>query len=185
MKVIVGLGNPGKQYRNTRHNVGFMCLDYFASKEGEEFHLNKKLKAEIVKTKDFILVKPQTYMNLSGESLRATKEFYQLNNEDFLVIYDDMDLPFTSLRLREKGGPGGHNGIRSIIQHLGTEEIKRVRIGIGKDPNIDAKSYVLGTFNKEQLKEVQTTSKIVSEIITMFLDNIDFSIIMTHYNKAQ
>ncbi len=185
MKVIIGLGNPGKQYSNTRHNVGFMCLDYYANKINETFKFDKKLKAEIIKTKEFFLVKPQTYMNLSGESVRSIIEYYKINIEDILVIYDDMDLPFTFLRLREKGGHGGHKGISSIISHLGTTEFKRVRFGIGKTTNIKGKDYVLSSFSNIELKEVLNTAKIVSEIFDTFVKNTSFAIIMTNYNKAQ
>jgi PTH1 family peptidyl-tRNA hydrolase len=150
MKVIVGLGNPGKKYENTRHNIGFAALDYIAEKEGIDINTGKH-KALVgtgyMGGEKVLLVKPQTFMNLSGESLRPIMDFYKLEPEDFLVIFDDIDLDVGRLRIRKKGSAGGHNGIKSIISHLGSMEFPRIKIGVGAKPKgYDLADYVLGHF---------------------------------------
>lgn len=135
MKCIVGLGNPGKKYDKTRHNAGFMVLDEWAERNNWSFSqkkFNGLYTMERIDGEKVVLLKPQTYMNLSGESLRPLMDYYDLDVEDILVIYDDLDLPPGKIRLRKKGGHGGHNGIRSIIDHLGTKEFKRLRVGVGR-----------------------------------------------------
>ena len=137
MKVIVGLGNPGKKYDNTRHNIGFEALDYIADKEGISINTGKH-KALIgtgyMGGEKVLLVKPQTFMNLSGESLRPIMDFYKLEPEDFIIIHDDIDLDVGRLRIRRKGSAGGHNGLKSIISHLGSMDFPRVKIGVGEKP---------------------------------------------------
>lgn len=154
MKLIVGLGNPGRDYAKTRHNSGFMCIDKVASMLQVSFN-TKKFKAEIAQTKingeNVILMKPQTYMNLSGEAVGECARFYHIDSQDILVLVDDLDLPVGKIRLREKGSSGGQNGLKSIINHLGTQEFKRVRIGIGHDKLMLTADYVLGKVKKEDL----------------------------------
>ena len=131
MKLIVGLGNIGKEYDETRHNAGFMTIDRFAEKHALEFNKQKfdaMIADGIINGKKVILAKPTTYMNESGRSVRQIVDFYKLDPEDVLVVHDDMDLATGRLRLRQKGSAGGHNGIKSIIAHLGTEKFKRLRI---------------------------------------------------------
>lgn len=155
MYIIAGLGNPGKKYENTRHNIGFITLDFLA--ERHDIKINKiKHKALVgegrIAGQKVLLVKPQTYMNLSGESLREVMDYYKVDIEDMIVIYDDIDLDAGAVRIRKKGGPGTHNGMRSIVQHLGTD-FPRIRMGIGKDKRGDLVDFVLGGFTKED-KEV-------------------------------
>lgn len=159
MYIIVGLGNPGRQYENTRHNVGFRCIDAIA-KQHNIHVLEKKHKAMIgkgfINGEKVVLVKPQTFMNLSGESVKDAIGFYKIDPKDTLiVIYDDISLAVGALRIRKKGSAGGHNGIKNIIQHLGDETFKRVRIGVGEKPaGYDLADYVLGHFTQSELKEI-------------------------------
>ncbi|MDQ0495968.1 aminoacyl-tRNA hydrolase [Paenibacillus brasilensis] len=154
MKWIVGLGNPGPQYEKTRHNVGFMALDGLASRHNIQIN-QSKCKALIgeghiggVKT---VLIKPMTYMNLSGESLRAYMDYYKADLEDLIVVYDDLDTEVGKIRLRYQGSAGGHNGIKSIIQHTGTQSFNRIRMGISRpEPGHAIVDYVLGTFPKKE-----------------------------------
>ena len=154
MKCIVGLGNPGKQFEHTRHNIGFEVIDALSSKLGIPLDQTKykglygigRYNGEKV-----LLLKPLTYMNLSGESIKPLLEYYKIDIENFLVIYDDLDLPAGKVRLRQKGSPGGHNGIKSIVAHLGTQEFNRIRIGIDRPNNgMSVTDYVLGRFFKEE-----------------------------------
>lgn len=151
MYIIAGLGNPGKKYENTRHNIGFITLDYLA--ERHDIQINKiKHKALVgegrISGQKVLLVKPQTYMNLSGESLREVMDYYKVDIEDMIVIYDDIDLPAGTVRIRKKGSAGTHNGMRSIVQHLG-QDFPRIRMGIGNERKGDLADFVLGGFSKE------------------------------------
>lgn len=154
MKLIVGLGNPGKQYEKTRHNIGFEVID--ALSEKLNIPLNQaKFKGVYgvghVQGEKVFLIKPLTYMNLSGESIRAIMDYYQINIEEITVIYDDLDLPVGKIRLRQKGSAGGHNGIKSTIAHLGSQEFNRIRVGIDRPPSgMKVPDYVLGRFTKEE-----------------------------------
>ena len=185
MKVVVGLGNPGAKYEQTKHNIGFMCLDYYANKHGLTFKFNRKFNAEIAKQGDLLLVKPQTFMNLSGDSVKSVLSYFDVELEDMLVIYDDLDLPLARLRLREQGGPGGHNGIKSIIERLGTDSFKRLRIGIDANPMMEAKDYVLSKFTKDELNQVVNAANSTKDIILQFKDGISFPLIMNEFNQAQ
>jgi len=172
MKIFIGLGNPGDKYKETRHNVGWAILDAFAERVGApEFKENKKFKAAVsealysphpdAKPQKILLVKPLTFMNLSGECASALKSFYKLSNNDIHVIYDDIDLPLGELRYRESGGPGTHNGMKSLIQHIGND-FPRLRFGIENRPEelkkkINLSDYVLGKFRKEEESTVQKT----------------------------
>lgn len=171
MKIIVGLGNIGKEYEETRHNVGFMCVDYFTKeilkndmnykKRDNYFYLETSYKGEKV-----IVIKPTTYMNLSGEAIAKAKKWYKVENEDLIVIYDDVDLILGNVRFRESGSAGTHNGMRNILSILKTEELKRIRIGIENrdNKNIPLMDYVLGKFSKEEMNILYTdTFKQVSD----------------------
>ncbi|WP_338471276.1 aminoacyl-tRNA hydrolase [Niallia sp. XMNu-256] len=159
MKLIVGLGNPGKQYEHTRHNIGFEVID--ALSERMQIPLDQaKFKGiygfRVIDGEKVFLLKPLTYMNLSGESIVALMNYYQINEEDLVVIYDDLDLPVGKIRLRQKGSAGGHNGIKSIISHLGINEFNRIRVGINRPSNgMSIVDYVLGRFSKEETEEVK------------------------------
>lgn len=182
MKLVVGLGNPGRKYKDTKHNIGFMCLDKYAQDNSGTFKKDNKFRGESLKLGNLVLLKPHTFMNLSGESIRLIMDYYNIDVEDVLIIYDDLSLPLGKLRLREKGSPGGHNGIKSIISNLGTQEFQRVRIGIDSNPLIDAKDYVLGKFSKNQFKDLEESFKRTSEVINEFKNNKSFTLIMNEYN---
>lgn len=158
MKVIIGLGNPGKEYEKTRHNAGFMVIDALADALQVSVS-TKKFKALIGETnykgEKIILVKPQTYMNLSGESASAIMNFYHLEPSDFLIIYDDLDTTIGKIRCREKGSAGGQNGVKSLIQHFKTQTFDRIRVGIDKDPRMNTADYVLGKFREDQKDEFE------------------------------
>ncbi|MBO5910087.1 MAG: aminoacyl-tRNA hydrolase [Clostridia bacterium] len=140
MKIIVGLGNPDGIYAKTYHNIGYMVVDRFAKINKLEISKNK-CRAKVAKTPDFVIAKPVTYMNLSGDSVLELKKYFKVSNEDILVIVDDIDLPKGAIRYREKGSAGTHNGMRDIIAKVG--ETPRLRIGIGRPENMDLKDYVL------------------------------------------
>lgn len=154
MKLIVGLGNPGRQYEHTRHNMGYDVLDAFAEMVGCDFDRHGfKGTYGILKNSPFgeplMLLKPETYMNLSGESVREASDYFKIPREDIVIVYDDMAMPVGKIRLRPSGSSGSHNGIKNIIQHLGSEEIKRIRVGIG-EPSFSGVDYVLSKPSKEE-----------------------------------
>lgn len=152
---IVGLGNPGRQYEETKHNVGFKVIDKLAEKydiKVDKFKNKAFVGDGTIRNKRVLLVKPQTYMNLSGESVREIVNFYKIPQERFVVIFDDTSLPCGSVRIREKGSHGGHNGIRNIIDQMGTDQFYRIKVGIGEKPSgWDLADYVLGKFNEDDL----------------------------------
>ncbi|ALP88981.1 MULTISPECIES: aminoacyl-tRNA hydrolase [Clostridium] len=172
MFLIVGLGNPGSQYEDTRHNIGFKVVDNIAKEYNIEIN-RQKFKGMcgegFINGEKVILLKPTTYMNLSGESIREVVDFYKLSNDDVLVIYDDISLDVGRLRIREKGSAGGHNGIKSIIAHLGTDIFPRIKVGVGQ-PNVDLVNYVLGKFTKEEMEvlneSIDASTKAAKEIIS-------------------
>ena len=151
MKLVVGLGNPDKQYDNTRHNVGFMLLDYIF--DGSNFVLNKKMNAleyvTNIEGERVVVIKPTTYMNLSGDAILKYINFYKIDVGDILVIQDDLDMPLGRVKLIFNHGDGGHNGIKDIVLKLGSKNFLRVKIGIGKSNLVDIKDYVLGKFNND------------------------------------
>lgn len=154
MKCFIGLGNPGKEYMYNRHNVGFMAIDKFASVIGVSSYQDKGkylLADQQYLGQKVILLKPMTYMNLSGEAVRKVVDYYKLQLADLVVLYDDLDIPFGQLRLRLQGSSGGHNGIKSLIQHLGTEHFSRIRIGISRpQPGVAIADYVLSNFTTQE-----------------------------------
>ncbi|MBM7606567.1 PTH1 family peptidyl-tRNA hydrolase [Metabacillus crassostreae] len=153
MKLIIGLGNPGRQYEKTRHNVGFMVIDKLADNLSiplDRQKFNGTYGIGHISGEKVILLKPLTYMNLSGECIRPLMEFYEITEEEIVVVYDDLDLPVGKTRLRTKGSAGGHNGIKSMIHHLGTQEFNRIKIGIDRPTNgMKISDYVLGQFTEE------------------------------------
>lgn len=171
MFLIVGLGNPGKEYAGTRHNIGFEAVDYIADKYNIE--LNRiKFKGifgeGMINGKKVILLKPTTYMNLSGESIREVVNFYKISNEEIIVIYDDISLEVGRLRIREKGSHGGHNGIKSIIANLSSDVFPRVKIGVG-GPKGDLVSHVLGKFSNSEIEILRESIMATSEAVTTIL----------------
>lgn len=159
-RIIAGLGNPGKNYANTRHNIGFMVLDRLAATHHLKF--DKMMNRGLVALGDIggakiALVKPQTFMNDSGTCVSPLLKFYKSTLDDLLVIYDELDLPAAQVKLRKQGGPAGHNGMRSLIQHLGTQDFARIRMGIGRPPGkMAAKDFVLQDFSKLELSEMDS-----------------------------
>lgn len=175
MKIIVGLGNPGKEYDKTRHNIGWMFLDYFANKNNVDIS-KEKLDSKICEIKSnnekIILAKPITYMNLSGNAVVKLKNWYKVEDEDIIIIYDDIDINFGTIRFREKGSGGSHNGMKNIVQMLNTKQIPRIRIGIGglKHEKQDLKDFVLEKFRQNELNELNDIFGLVEEKLNDFLD---------------
>lgn len=187
MYIIVGLGNPGKQYEHTRHNVGFDTIDVLA----ERYRISvdaKKYRAlygkGMIEGNKVILAKPQTYMNLSGESVRELIDFYKIDEaEELIVIYDDISLEPGQLRLRAKGSAGGHNGIKNIIAHLGGQEFKRIKVGVGEKPKgYDLADYVLSRFSKEERQRVDASLERAADAAVKIITD-DMASAMNEYNK--
>lgn len=173
MILIVGLGNPGKQYEQTRHNIGFDVIDYMANKYNIDVN-REKFKGicgeGFIENKKVILLKPLTYMNLSGESIRELANFYKLEDDEIIVVYDDISLDIGRLRIREKGSAGGHNGIKSIIQNLGGDKFPRVKVGVGQ-PKDNLVNHVLGKFSKEDREHMEKVIPVVSDAIVEIVKN--------------
>ena len=181
-RLIVGLGNPGKKYAKSKHNIGFMCLDAFAKAEKLKFSKETKFHGEVILTDDAVLLKPKTFMNLSGNAVKAVRDFYQIPEENILVISDDVDLPLAKIRLREKGGSGGHNGLKSIIGQIGSDNFKRLRIGIDKNEDIETRDHVLSNFSKSEFRLLEGEMIRYSQIINAFIQGEDFQNIMNRFN---
>ena len=185
MKCIVGLGNPGRKYRETRHNIGFMVIDELLKRN--KWSLNKtkfngNYSIEFINKEKIILLQPQTYMNLSGDNVQALMGFYQIDPEDLLVVYDDLDLPTGKIRLRQSGGHGGNNGMRSIIQSLGTKNFNRIRIGIDRaQPGMTVTDYVLSRFNKKEKEDVNLSIQLAADACESWF-NRPFQTVMNEYN---
>lgn len=186
MKLIVGLGNPGREYELTRHNIGFMAIDELAKRWNISLN-EQKFKgvfgAGFVNGEKVILLKPLTYMNLSGESIRPLMDYYKIDVEDFVVLYDDLDIPVGKLRLRMKGSAGGHNGVKSTISHLGTQEFQRIRMGIDRPKNgMKVVDYVLGRFTSEEIPDVVHSIEKAADACEEWL-NKPFLQIMNTFNS--
>lgn len=185
MKIIIGLGNPGKKYENTRHNAGFMVMDALANLCDLSFDQDK-FSASFAKGKvhgeDVILMKPTTYMNNSGLALRQVLDFYKESSEDVLIIYDDIDLPVGKIRLRQKGSAGGHNGIKSVIQSMGTSTFDRIRVGTSRDPQIPIIQWVLTNFKQEEKKDLNQAIEAAAHAAYYAIDH-SFSQTMNQYNQ--
>lgn len=154
-RLVVGLGNPGVEYERTRHNVGFMLLDRLSSIAGSTWSRGKEWKARLSEYEGALLCKPSSYMNLSGQPVAAVARFYKVLPAQILVVYDDLALPLGKIRLRPGGSAGGHNGIASIIEHLGTNQVARLRIGIGEATGDGMVSHVLGRFSTRELPQLE------------------------------
>ncbi len=185
MKLIVGLGNVGKEYENTRHNMGFMLVDRYLEHKNIPLKFKEKFNAMYVETtinnEKVIFIKPTTYMNNSGIAVRAFLDFYKLSSEDILVISDDLDLDLGKFRLRRNGSSGGHNGLKSIISHLGTDGFKRLRVGISNDKD-DVINYVLSKFSKRELNEIDTMFDTLVNVLDDYFV-MDFTSLMSKYNR--
>ena len=184
MKLIVGLGNPGKEYENTRHNMGFMAIDKFALNHNVKIDKAKfgGLYTDLtIKGEKVILLKPQEYINLSGEVIKKYVDFYKIDVNDILIISDDLDQDIGKLKLKYKGSSGGHNGLKNIELHLHTNEYKRIKIGISNDKSVNTKDYVLGKISKENKKVLDDiTDKVIDILNDYFI--LSFDNLMNKYN---
>lgn len=188
MYIIAGLGNPTREYEKTRHNVGFDTIDVLADRLNASVD-EKKFKGlygrGIIAGEKVILLKPQTFMNLSGESVREAADFYKVDPEHIIVIYDDISLDVGQLRIRKKGSAGGHNGIKNIIAHLGTQEFPRIKVGVGAKPDrMDLADYVLGHFSQIESRVMDDAAKEAGQAAqAMILDGIEAA--MNRYNSKK
>ena len=171
MKLIVGLGNPGQEYTYTRHNIGFMVIDHFTSSNNWSKKWNALYQEKIINNEKIILIKPITYMNLSGQAVKEFVNFYKISLKDILVIQDDLDLEVGMYRLKTNSSSGGHNGIKSIIECLGNNNFARLKIGISNNKKMDTKDYVLGKFSLEEQAIFNNLYAKFNEIITTFITN--------------
>ena len=175
MKLIAGLGNIGDKYIFTRHNAGFMVVDKFAVDKGISFKEDKRLKCFIAKYKssaqEYMLIKPTTFMNLSGEAVQLVMNYYKIPVSDVLVVFDDISIPAGKMRYRANGSDGGHNGIKSVIKSLGSSNITRLKIGIGPQPPVPSEAFVLQNFSPEQLELLKPVIKKSVEAIEYYFEN--------------
>ena len=185
MKLIVGLGNVGSNYSLTRHNIGFMAVDKLIEKYNIDMSRHKfsgNYGEFLYNQEKIFVLKPEKYMNLSGEVIRDFTNFFKISVNDVLIIHDDMDLKLGSFKLKYKGSPGGHNGLKNIEQHLGTSEYKRMKIGISHNKLIDTKDYVLSKFSKDEMDLLIPILDKVPEIVEDFITN-SFDNVMNKYNR--
>ncbi|HHU73655.1 MAG TPA: aminoacyl-tRNA hydrolase [Clostridiales bacterium] len=188
MRIIVGLGNPTLKYQATRHNIGWDAI----TRLSDDYNIPMNIKAHkaicgtgFIEGEKVILAQPITYMNLSGESVRQLVDFFKVSSEDVIIIYDDISLEVGQLRIRKKGSAGGHNGIKSIIQHLGTDEFPRIKIGVGDKPgDWDLADYVLSRFNKEEQPIIREALKDASDACKMIISS-GIEAAMNQYNKKK
>ncbi|MFO7660559.1 MAG: aminoacyl-tRNA hydrolase [Candidatus Cloacimonadaceae bacterium] len=179
MKLVMGLGNIGKEYENTRHNVGFMCLDRFAALHKLEAKTSRKYSYYNIK--DCLLIKPKTYMNLSGEAYLSALSKHS-GFEQVLVIMDDIELPLGQIRIRTSGGDGGHNGLKSILSKLPSIDVPRIRIGIGRQQEISTRDYVLDKFDSDELKIVEPALELIAKWLELYI-RFDLNKLLDEYSK--
>jgi peptidyl-tRNA hydrolase, PTH1 family len=184
IRLVAGLGNPGAEYAATRHNIGFMVADQLAAQFGAAWEKSTKWDALLAKCGDVFLVKPMSHMNRSGYPLFAVAQFYKIEPSEIFVMLDDTALPLGRLRLRATGGSGGHNGLESVIMQFGTEEIPRLRIGIGEAPRAGSVDYVLSRFFEEEKPIVRSTIDRAAEAVKCAIDN-DLISAMNIFNKTE
>ena len=185
--LLIGLGNPGREYRDTRHNVGFMLIDRLIVRlnaRGMKLQSKAIVTTAVYEDRKLILAKPQTYMNLSGSSIQGLAHFYKLPVENILVAFDDLDLPFGTIRLRPGGGAGGQKGLASVIERLGTKDVARLRLGIGRPPGkMDPSAYVLQNFSREETKTLAEILDRAADAALEFVKN-GLNSAMNKYNGA-
>ena len=169
IKLIIGLGNPGKKYEGTRHNVGFDVLNILAERAGAQFVNHLKWKAHIAKPLNAMLMKPQTFMNESGRAARAACWFYKWKPEEVLVVFDDVSIPVGSLRFRNSGSAGGHNGLKSLIQHFGSDQFPRLKVGIGGAKSEKMRGHVLGQFSPDERSEMENAFARAADAVQLAL----------------
>ena len=185
--IVVGLGNPDKKYRNTRHNTGFIAVEFIADELGSEISKKKfdSLISEVeINGEKVLLMKPQTYMNLSGVAVQKAASFYKIPPENVIVIFDDISLDVGKMRIRRKGSHGGHNGIRNIIDYLNSDNFPRIKIGIGERPNpkYDLADWVLSTFKEDELNNIKDVSKNCLDIVKLIMED-KTELAMSKYNS--
>lgn len=186
MRLFVGLGNPGKKYTKTRHNAGFFVIDTLLEKLGiklDEEMCNAFYTIYRNGREKVIIAEPQTYMNLSGEAVLGLMKYFKLTPDDIIVVHDDLDLPVGKIRLRTSGSSGGQKGMGNIIDLLHTNDIKRIRVGIDKNPNIDIVDYVLGKVSKEDMPKYEQSIVKAADALEYYLEEKDFSKVMNKYNQ--
>ena len=185
MKLVAGLGNPGQRYEKTKHNTGFMALDYFARKQGFSLDRNK-FSAQWTKQKigenDVLFLEPQTDMNASGIAIAQASAYFKIAPEDMLIIHDDMDMPIGKIRLRRNGKSGGHNGLKSIIAQVNSQNFNRLKIGIQHPQKMSVVNWVLSPFDTQQSAEMQKAFATASEIILSFCQGQSIEFLMNKYN---
>ncbi len=179
MKIIVGLGNPGKEYETTRHNVGFMFLDYLEEKYNFKIQkntLDSKIEETVINGEKVVFAKPQTFMNLSGNAVVKLKNWYKVDEKDILIIFDDIDIPFGETKCKLNGSGGTHNGMKNIVQMMSTTNIARIKIGIGgiKNDKQDLANFVLSKFSNEQIEELNDVFDVADKKMQVFLDKNQF-----------
>jgi PTH1 family peptidyl-tRNA hydrolase len=185
--LLIGLGNPGREYRDSRHNAGFMLIDRLAVRlnaRGMKVQAKAIITTAQYEDRKLVLAKPQTYMNLSGQSAQGLLNFYKIPMENMLIAHDDLDIPFGTIRIRPKGGPGGQGGMASTIQQLGTKDFPRLRIGIGRPPGrMDPAAYVLQGFSREEMKSLSEIIDRAAEAALEFVKN-GLNAAMNKYNGS-
>ena len=185
MKIIAGLGNPGQKYDKTKHNTGFMTMDHYLNEKGLSLDKDKfegHWTKQKINGEDVILLEPQTFMNESGRSVSQVANFFKVDPADVLIIQDDMDMPIGKIRIRANGKSGGHNGIKSIISHVGTEKFKRVRVGIDHPQKMSVVDWVLSRFTKEQEVKLDDGLTRAVAAIDDWIENDDFMNTMNRFN---
>lgn len=180
MKLIVGLGNPGKDYINTRHNIGFIILDRYLNEERWSSKFNGLYTEKIVNGEKIIFLKPQSFMNLSGGVVRKFVDYFDINTDDILIIQDDLDLDIARLRIKYDSSAGGHNGIKDIIKNLNTQKLLRLKIGISASLG-NTKDYVLSSFSKKEMDELDKNMQVYFDVIDDFINNAS-TYLMNKYN---
>jgi len=189
MKLFIGLGNPGAEYKKTRHNIGFGAIDHIVNDLGCSNSWKKKFESEYIETRQehekILFIKPLTYMNESGRSVRQWMDYYNIAPSEVYVLYDDMDIQFNKMKLKTGGSAGGHNGIKSLIEQLGTDQFHRIRLGIGRPTHIGMIEYVLGKFSKDDIETLQ--EGVFVQVADLFnrLSTTSFQDLMARYNKRE
>lgn len=186
MKLIVGLGNPGTKYDLTRHNIGFEIVDNFAKKYNCDFKAESKFNALVATTiingEKVMILKPQTYMNLSGESVVKIRNYYDIELDDMIICHDDLDLNFGNIRIKHNSSSGGQNGVKNIIQQLGTQKFTRIKVGILNNYKKDTAGFVLSKFNKEEMQQLPKLLDRCNDILDDFVNGNSYNALMNKYN---